>query len=447
MDSVEKLRKKVKENDEELVRLLGERMKLTDEIGRKKKALGEPVRNPKVEKGVIANAQKVGAGQGLSPQMVEAVMRTLMAESRLRQESARIPRTSGLPAGPDSANISGSWYLPPPLEFRTAVPRSEKAATTIETSRCGIRNILDGKDERAAIIMGPCSIHDPVQAEEYAGKMLKLKKKVDDRFLLVMRVYVEKSRSGSGWTGYLTEPYINGTGDVQEGITQTRKLLNRLAEMGIPSATEFINPLSAQYIGDLVSWAVIGARSSGSQTHRDMASSLGMPVGFKNGTDGGIEPALGAIEYASQGHDFIGIDDSGNIRTFRTRGNSHCHLILRGGEKPNYDAHNIAKAQKDLKTAGLPLRLVVDCSHGNSGKIARNQVNVFNDVIGQIDGGNRNIVGLMLESHLKAGKQKLPKDLTGFDPSTLRYGVSVTDDCLGWDDTKKTVLKAHESFI
>ncbi len=447
MDRVKRLRGELKENDAELVRIMGKRMRITDEIGRRKKALGEPVRNPGVENEIVANARKNAAAEKIHPQTVEAVMRTLIAESRLRQESARMPRKAGLPAGPDDANVSVSWHLPPPVEFRKAVPRSEKAAGTIIAARKAVRDILDGRDGRIAVIMGPCSIHDAEQAEEYAVKIAKLQKKVKGRFLLVMRAYVEKPRSGKGWTGFLTEPYLDGTGDVQEGIVMTRKLLNRMAEMGVPAAVEFISPFSAQYIGDLVSWGIVGARSSGSQTHRDLASGLAMPVGFKNATDGSAEPALGAIEYAGTGHDFIGMDDAGSIRTLRTKGNSHCHLILRGGKRPNYGAKNLARILGKLESAGLRTAIVVDCSHGNSGKVAKNQIRVFRDVIRQRRAGNADIVGLMLESNLVGGSQKLPGCLAGFDSRKLRRGVSVTDQCLGWDETERVILRPGEASL
>jgi len=450
MASLEKLRKKVRRHDRKLLLLLKKRMALTSKIGYKKKALGKPLRDPEVEKRVIENALKAGKEHGLSPRLVETVMRTVISESCLRQEAiySADKRKTDSPISkeghsPEQANIASSHVLPPPLEFKTAIPPSENSSETVRTCRNDINRILSGKDDRMLIIMGPCSIHDVPQAEEYAQRMRNLKRKVDDRFLLVMRAYLEKSRTGRGWTGFLTDPHLDGSGNMHDGITMTRKLLNHLGELGIPVATEFINPVTPLYIGDLVSWATIGARTSGSQMHRDMASGLSMPVGFKNGTDGNIRIALDANVSASSGHNVLGMDDAGSLRAYKTRGNRYCHLILRGGERPNYDEKSVRNAQNALRAAGLPPRLVIDCSHGNSGKLARNQIKAFNDIIAQREKGNRNIVGIMLESHLNAGKQRLPEELAGFKPATLRYGVSITDECLGWDATEKLVLEAY----
>jgi 3-deoxy-7-phosphoheptulonate synthase len=355
-----------------------------------------------------------------------------MAEARLRQESGGAVQAGNM-------NMELARYMPPPMDFKGAVPATDAAAATVEGCRESIRRILDGADDRLILIVGPCSIHDISQAVEYAGLLRGLQEKVGDRFLLLMRAYVEKGRSGTGWTGFLTDPRLDGSGDVQEGVIETRKLLNRLGEMGVPAAVEFINPLVPAYIGDLVSWAAIGARSSGSQIHRDMASGLPMPMGFKNGLDGGIEAAIGAVGSAGMGHDFLGLDDNGGIAAFRTRGNPHCHPVLRGGERPNYDAGSVGRALKELAGAGLRPKLMVDCSHGNSGKVAENQAGVFRNVMGQIAAGNRGIIGLMLESHLNPGRQ---------DPGReLRHGVSVTDECLGWNDTEKLVLEGYRQLL
>jgi 3-deoxy-7-phosphoheptulonate synthase len=434
MDSVKRLRKELRKSDGELVHLIAARMGLTDEIGAEKSRLGLPVYHPDVEREVIKNAMKLGAELGISPSTVESVMRSIIAESRLRQEAAR---ADGKPVKHDE---NMSWHLPSPLEFRNAIPRSRKASATVVKARKDIIKILEGKDERMLLILGPCSIHDPSEAKEYAEFVLGLQEKVDEKFLLVMRAYVEKSRSGKGWTGYLADPYLDGTGDVQEGIAASRKLLNSLGEMGVPVATEFISSFTPHYIGDLMSWAAVGARSSGSQMHRDMASGLEMPVGFKNGIDGTIDAAVGAMEYAAEGHTFLGADDSGMIGAVRTQGNRYCHLVLRGGEKPDYDARSIAKARKALLAAGLRPRLIVDCSHGNSGKVAKVQLAVFRDVMMQRR-KNPDIIGAMLESSLKGGKQRLPDDLEGFDRRKLKRGVSVTDECLGWGETERVILE------
>jgi 3-deoxy-7-phosphoheptulonate synthase len=453
MASLERLRKKVRRHDRKLMLLLRKRMELTKKIGKKKNALGIPVKDPAVERAVIENALESGKVHGLSPRLVESIMHTVISESRLRQEALhgagkKGVEKSGPTAGdsPEDQNIASSRYLQTPHEFISAIPPSKRTARTVAACRNDIRRILSGKDGRMLIIMGPCSVHDIAQAEEYATRMRNLMTMVDDRFLLVMRTNVEKSRTGRGWTGFLTDPHLDGSGDVHDGITLTRMLLNRLGELGIPASTEFINPMTPLYIGDLVSWATIGARTSGSQMHRDMASGLSMPMGFKNGTDGNINIALDAIISASSSHHILSVDNAGNLRVFKTRGNRYCHLILRGGERPNYDEKNVRNAQNALRAAGLPPRLVIDCSHGNSGKLARNQIKAFNDLIAQRARGNNNIVGIMLESHLNAGKQRLPEELAGFNPSALRYGVSVTDECLGWDATEKLVIEAHKTI-
>lgn len=444
MKPLEKLRKKVQLNDKKMVLLLKKRMELTKKIGKKKKALGLPLKDPAVERSVIRNALRSGKALGLSPSFIGSVIRTVISESGLLQES--IYHTGKGKAGHSTevVNIASSRYLPPPWEFKSAIPLLLKDARTVRSFRNDIQRILRGNDDRAIIIMGPCSIHDIAQAKEYAKRMGDLKKKVHDRFLLVMRTYFEKSRTGRGWTGFFTDPHLDGSGNMYDGISMTRKFLNDMARLGIPAAAEFINPLTPQYIGDQISWAAIGARTSGSQVHRAMASGLCMPVGFKNGTDGNISIAIEACVSASSGHNFLGVDGSGNIRGFKTRGNKHCHLILRGGERPNYDQQSILRVQKAMRAAKLRPNLMIDCSHGNSGKLARNQIKVFKDVIGQISKGNKNIIGIMLESHLNSGKQKLPERLVGFEPSKLRYGVSVTDECLGWDATENMVLDAYE---
>lgn len=435
-----KLRRKVRAKDRELVGVIAERFEITSELGRRKAALGMRVEDPEVEKAVVENAISVAMELDLDPGMIESIMRSVIASSRIRQEGARNPTAAVRP------NTSGSQFVPPPLEFRTAIPVSRKAAAAVMSTRKAIADILDGKDDRTIIIMGPCSVHDIGQAEEFAGRMQVLQEEVKDKFLLVMRTYIEKSRSGRGWTGFISDPYMNGSGDIQHGITETRKFLNVLAEKGIPTAVEFINPITALYIGDLVSWAAIGARSSGSQLHRDMASGLDMPVGFKNGPDGDVAIAVGAIQSAGESHHFLGADETGNLRAFRTQGNSHCHLVLRGGEMPNYGSRSVRKALRELATAGLPERLIVDCSHGNSGKVAKGQVAAFEDVIKLISAGESGIIGLMLESNLKAGKQRIPEDLAGFKASGLKRGISVTDECLGWDATEKMILKAYRKM-
>ena len=437
MKRLERLRKKVRDNDRKMVSLLKRRMQLTSQIGKHKKALGLPVKDPKTERKVLGNALRSGRALGLSSDFIESIMWSVLAESKRAQHTYR--KTSK-----ESINIASTLYLPTPSELKRAIPLSPKYARTVAIARNDIRKILGGYDDRLLVIMGPCSIHDIGQAQEYAKKMYRLQQKVDNKFLLVMRTYFEKSRTSRGWTGFLTDPHLDGSGNIKDGITMARGLLQDLAELGIPAATEFINPLTPGYLGDLVSYSAIGARSSGSQMHRALASGLSMPVGFKNGTDGNIATAIEAAVSAGAGHSLLGVDDSGEIRAFRTRGNKDCHLILRGGARPNYGRKSIKRVQSSMKAAGLRPNLVIDCSHGNSGKLAKNQVKVFNDVLRQKVKGNRNIVGLMLESYLNPGKQKLPEKLVGFNPSKLRYGVSVTDECLGWDTTEKMILEEDE---
>lgn len=439
MERLERLRKKVRDNDRKMVRLLKRRMQLTGQIGKHKKVLGLPVKDPTTERRVLDNALRSGRALGLSSDFIESIMRSVLAESKRAQHNYR--KTSK-----ESINIASTLYLPTPSELKRAIPASPGCARTVALARNDIRKILGGKDDRLLLIMGPCSIHDIGQALEYAKRMRSLQQKVEDRFLLVMRTYFEKSRTSRGWTGFLSDPHLDGSGNIKDGITMARGLLQDLAELGLPAATEFINPLTPGYLGDLVSYSAIGARSSGSQMHRALASGLSMPVGFKNGTDGNIATAIEAAVSAGAGHSLLGVDDSGEIRAFRTRGNKHCHLILRGGARPNYDQQSIRRVQTAMKAAGLRPNLIIDCSHGNSGKLAKNQIKVFDNVLGQRAKGNRNIVGLMLESYLNPGKQRLPAKLSSFKTTKLRYGVSVTDECLGWDMTESLVLESSKSI-
>jgi 3-deoxy-7-phosphoheptulonate synthase len=439
MEKIERLRKKVRENDRRLVRLLKKRMQLTGQIGKRKKDLGLPVKDPPTERKVLDNALRTGRALGLSTDFIASIMRNVLAESKRAQH---YPYSSSK----EGVNIASTLYLPTPSELKHAIPLTQKGTRTVALARRSIQRILEGKDARLLVIMGPCSIHDLGQAQEFAQRMYELKEKVEDRFLLVMRTYFEKSRTSRGWTGFLSDPHLDGSGNINDGITMARTLLLDLAELGIPAATEFINPLTPGYLGDLVSYTAIGARSSGSQMHRALASGLSMPVGFKNGTDGNITIAIEAALSAGSGHSLLGVDESGEIRAFRTHGNKYCHLILRGGERPNYQAKSLKATQKAMRSAGLRPKVVVDCSHGNSGKLATNQVRIFTDVLEQRALGNRNIIGLMLESNLNGGKQKLPETLSSFDPSKLRYGVSVTDECLGWDTTEQLVLAAYEKM-
>jgi 3-deoxy-7-phosphoheptulonate synthase len=339
-------------------------------------------------------------------------------------------------------HIEQSQVLITPIEIKTKVPLTDLAEITVLKSRQEIEAILDGKDSRKFIVVGPCSIHDIKAAEDYAKKLKKLSEQVKDRLLLIMRVYFEKPRTTVGWKGLINDPDLDDSFNIEKGLIMARKLLNDIAEMGLPSATEALDPIVPQYISDLISWTAIGARTTESQTHREMASGLSMPVGFKNGTDGSIQVALNALQAAREPHHFLGINDRGQVSIFRTTGNAYGHIILQGGDqKPNYDASSIKLAEDKLKEAKLPARIVIDCSHGNSRKDHRLQASVFENVIQQVLDGNTSIVGLMLESNLYEGNQPLCSNR-----DQLKYGVSVTDKCIGWKETERIVLAAYDQL-
>jgi 3-deoxy-7-phosphoheptulonate synthase len=338
------------------------------------------------------------------------------------------------------ANISGHFPLPAPREVQKLLPASKRALEAVARGRRELRSILAGEDERRFLVVGPCSIHDPRAAFEYAERLRGLADEVKDRFVLVMRVYFEKPRTTVGWKGLINDPRMDGSFHIEEGLKAARRLLLRVAGLGLPAATEALDPVSPQYLSDLISWHAIGARTTESQTHRELASGLSTPVGFKNGTDGDIQVALDAIRSAAAPHRFLGVDPGGRVATYRTRGNPDCHVVLRGGREPNYDRASVLYCAEKLKIAGLPPRLMVDCSHGNSGKDHRRQPAVFDACLEQVRAGASPIVGLMLESNLSEGRQDLPKDFKS--PSQLRYGVSITDACLGWKDTAALIRRA-----
>jgi 3-deoxy-7-phosphoheptulonate synthase len=289
------------------------------------------------------------------------------------------------------------------------------------------------------VVVGPCSIHDATAALDYAGRLARLAERVRETLFVVMRVYFEKPRTSTGWKGYINDPHMDDSFRIDEGIDRARRLLLEFAEMGLPTGTEALDPMSPQYLGDLISWYAIGARTTESQTHREMASGLSAPVGFKNGTDGGLEVAINAIKSAANPHSFLGINRHGRTAIVRTRGNRYGHLVLRGGGgRPNYDTVSVRLAETSLRKACLPENIAVDCSHSNSLKDPTLQPLVFADCLHQIKEGNRSIVGLMLESHLNAGNQPIPADL-----AQLAYGVSVTDGCIDWDTTAEVIRRAH----
>jgi 3-deoxy-7-phosphoheptulonate synthase len=340
----------------------------------------------------------------------------------------------------DDTNINSSKVLIAPKELKEKLPLSPELEQRIFNSRKQIQNILSFEDRRKFIVVGPCSIHDVDAAIEYAHKLKDLADRVKDKFLLIMRVYFEKPRTTVGWKGLINDPDLDESFDIAKGLYVARNLLLKIAEIGLPTATEALDPIIPQYLDELISWAAIGARTTESQTHREMASGLSMPVGFKNGTDGSIKVALNALQSARQPHNFLGIDKHGQVSVFQTRGNSYGHIILRGGEgKPNYDPISIQTAEAELKKANLPQGIVVDCSHGNSNKDYRLQPIVLESIIQQIVNGNSSIVGVMLESNLNEGGQSIPEDLT-----QLKYGVSVTDKCINWAETEKIILAAYD---
>jgi 3-deoxy-7-phosphoheptulonate synthase len=334
-------------------------------------------------------------------------------------------------------NVDAVEVLVTPQEVGTRLPMTEKAYQTVKSGRETIQAILDGKDSRLMLIVGPCSIHDPKAARDYAQRLKALADEVKDQVFVVMRVYFEKPRTTIGWKGLINDPHMDDSFDLQEGLMTARRLLLDFNEMGLPCATEALDPISPRYLSELISWAAIGARTTESQTHRELASGLSMPVGFKNGTDGSIQVALDAMQSALRPHHFLGINFAGQSAVIRTKGNRYGHLVLRGGGgRPNYDSVSVAVADKALAAAGLRRAMVVDCSHANSNKDHQLQPLVMENCVNQILEGNGSLVGLMVESNLLAGSQPIPKDL-----SKLEYGRSVTDKCVDWTTTE-TMLRA-----
>ncbi|MFP4032596.1 MAG: 3-deoxy-7-phosphoheptulonate synthase [Desulfococcaceae bacterium] len=329
--------------------------------------------------------------------------------------------------------------LATPAELRAGVCGTETARWTVAAGREAVRRILAGNDQRLLVVAGPCSVHDEVAALDYAGRLRELSERVADTLLLVMRAYVEKPRTHLGWKGLAVDPRLDGSDDLGEGLLRSRRLFTAINAMGLPVATEFVGPATPAYLGDLVSWAAIGARTTESQTHREMASGLPCPAGFKNATDGRLAPAINGIRSARSPHQFPGLTPDGRVGLVRTEGNLSAHLVLRGGRRPNHDLEGVAEARNALSAANLPTRLVVDCSHGNSGKDHRRQPGVLRELVARRAGGERDIAGVMLESFLVPGKQALSAEL-----AKLRYGQSVTDGCIGWDETEALLLEARE---
>ena len=342
----------------------------------------------------------------------------------------------------ENLNIEAFDLMLAPIDIHARLPLTEAAAATVSAGRAALQRILDREDPRLFVVVGPCSIHDPVAGLDYARRLKRLASEVSDTLLLLMRVYFEKPRTSIGWKGYINDPRMDDTFRIEEGMQQARKFLLQINELGLPAATEALDPITPQYLGDLISWTAIGARTSESQTHREMSSGLSTPVGFKNTTDGDIEVAVNAILSAARPHSFLGINAEGRSAIIRTRGNRYGHAVLRGGvDRPNYDSVSVALAEAALAKAKLRQNLVVDCSHANSYKKPEIQPLVMADCVNQIRQGNRSIVGLMMESFIEAGSQSIPEDL-----SKLKYGCSVTDACIDWPTTERAIRDAHAAL-
>jgi len=341
-----------------------------------------------------------------------------------------------------NVNVQSQDVLITPEKLKQDIPVTDKARETVLNGRKQIENILDGKDDRLIVVVGPCSIHDIKAAKDYASRLKKLADEVKDSLLIVMRVYFEKPRTTVGWKGLVNDPHMDDSFQIEEGLHIGRQLLVDLAEMGLPTATEALDPISPQYLQELISWSAIGARTTESQTHREMSSGLSVAIGFKNGTDGGLSVAINALESVSHPHSFLGMNPSGQVAVIRTTGNQYGHIVLRGGGgKPNYDSVSVQLCEKRLEDAGLKKNIMVDTSHANSSKDPALQPLVMENVTSQIVEGNNSIIGLMVESNLEFGNQPIPDDL-----SELRYGVSVTDGCIDWGTTEKSLRDMHNKL-
>ena len=334
----------------------------------------------------------------------------------------------------DDQRIKDITVLPPPEHLIRFFPIHHTPAEKLITqTRKAVQNIMHGKDDRLLVVIGPCSIHDPAAAIDYARRLKPLRDKYADTLEVVMRVYFEKPRTTVGWKGLINDPYLDESYRIDEGLRIARQLLIEINRLGLPAGSEFLDVISPQYIGDLIAWGAIGARTTESQVHRELASGISAPIGFKNGTDGNIKIATDAIQAAAGGHHFLSVHKNGQVAIVQTKGNKDCHVILRGGKAPNYDAASVNAACQELEKAKLPASLMVDCSHANSNKQHERQLDVARDIATQISGGSHQVFGVMIESHIEAGAQKFTpgKD----DASKLEYGKSITDACLGWDDS------------
>ncbi len=337
----------------------------------------------------------------------------------------------------DNLNIASNEALITPGQLKAELPLQGAALDSVQLARNTIFSILDRTDPRLFIVVGPCSIHDTEAAIDYAKRLKELADKVKDTLYIVMRVYFEKPRTSIGWKGLINDPYLDDSFKIEEGLRKGRKLLLDIVELGLPTSTEALDPISPQYMQDVIAWSAIGARTTESQTHREMSSGLSSAVGFKNGTDGGLTVAVNAMQSVSSPHRFLGINSEGQVSVVTTKGNPYAHVVLRGGEKgPNYDTVHVAQCEKALSNGGVSSNIMIDCSHANSSKDPDVQPLVLKDVSHQILEGNKSIIGVMLESHINHGNQSIPKDL-----SQLKYGVSVTDACMDWPTTEQAILE------
>ena len=335
----------------------------------------------------------------------------------------------------ENIHVAGFQALPTPAAVKATVPLSDRAAASVVRGREAIEKILDRKDHRRLVIMGPCAVYDPEAALEYAKRLARLADEVQDSLLVVMRVYFEKPRTTTGWKGLINDPRLDDSFHVEEGLFVARRLLLAVAELGLPIATEALDPIVPQYIGDLISWTAIGARTAESQTHREMASGVSTPVGFKNGTDGNVVVAINGILSAAHPHRFLGINQEGQCSVVQTMGNRFGHIVLRGSQEPNYDAASVSAVARLMEQSSLEPNIIVDCSHGNSSKDYTRQAGVFRAVLEQVHAGSPAVVGWMLESNLVEGRQDL-------EDQPLRFGVSITDACIGWEESEQLVCEA-----
>ncbi len=339
-------------------------------------------------------------------------------------------------------NIVSQEVLITPDKLQQELPISDLAAQTVANGRETVRKILNRQDNRLIVVIGPCSIHDPKAAIDYAQRLQKLAEQVQESLYIVMRVYFEKPRTTTGWKGLINDPHMNDSFKIQEGLHVGRKLLLDISELGLPAATEALDPISPQYLQDLISWSAIGARTTESQTHREMASGLSSAVGFKNGTDGGLTVAINALKSVSSPHRFLGINKEGEVSIITTKGNPYGHVVLRGGNgKPNYDSVSVAMCEKELEKAGVSSNIMIDCSHANSNKDHNLQPLVLDNIANQIQEGNKSIIGVMVESNIGAGNQKIPENL-----EDLKYGISVTDACVDWETTETMLTSMAEKI-